>query len=185
MCGWSWHHKQLMVCVYGNILGANDLKNKSQYFWISQDFLLYRRYLQIFLSTLTCVYGLMDNNFQRQPQENGKKQQNILSCKNYKNHSAYKNNGHQQKSTCTLHCNTALCFALQHMLCFAATAPPRLTCIAQHFNLMVATNKVIEEVYFESHFACFPRSRFLINSVTHLYFLRIISFNPINLADFK
>ena len=40
-------------------------------------------------------------------------------------------------------CNTALCFALEHMSCFAATAPPRLTCVTQHFNLMVATNKVI------------------------------------------
>ena len=35
--------------------------------------------------------------------ENCKKQQKPLSCKNDKNHSAYKNNGHQRKSTCTLH----------------------------------------------------------------------------------
>ena len=35
--------------------------------------------------------------------ENGEKQQKVLSCKNDKNHSAYKNKGHQQKSTCTLH----------------------------------------------------------------------------------
>ena len=45
------------------------LKNKSQFFWISQDFLHYRRYLQIFLSKLTCVYDWMDKIFQRQPQE--------------------------------------------------------------------------------------------------------------------
>ena len=54
---------------YGNSLGANDFENKSQYFWISQDFLLYRRYLQIFVSILTLFYNLMDNNFQRRPQE--------------------------------------------------------------------------------------------------------------------
>ena len=37
--------------------GQMTLKNKSQYFWISQDFLLYRRYLQIFLSNIDlCVW---------------------------------------------------------------------------------------------------------------------------------
>ena len=41
--------------------------------------------------------------FKNKTVENGKKQQKILSCKNDKNHSAYKNNSHQQKSTCSLH----------------------------------------------------------------------------------
>ena len=57
-----------MVCVMETVEGQMTLK-KSQYFWISQDFLLYRRYLQIFLSTLTCVYDWIGNIFQRQPQE--------------------------------------------------------------------------------------------------------------------
>ena len=35
--------------------------------------------------------------------ENGEKQQKFLFCKNDKDHSADKNNGHRLKSTCTLH----------------------------------------------------------------------------------
>ena len=41
--------------------------------------------------------------FKNKTVENGEKRQKFLSCKNDKNHSAYKNNSHQQKSTCTLH----------------------------------------------------------------------------------
>ena len=41
--------------------------------------------------------------FKNKMVENGENQQKFLSCINDKNHSAYKNNGHQQKLTCTLH----------------------------------------------------------------------------------
>ena len=66
---WVMTPQDINGMCYGNSLGTNDFKNKRQYFWISQEFLLYRRYLQIFFSTLTCVYDRMDNIFERQPQE--------------------------------------------------------------------------------------------------------------------
>ena len=66
---WVMAPQEIYGMCYGNSLGANDFKNKSKYFWISQDFLVYRRYLQIFLSTWTCVYDWMANLIQRQPRE--------------------------------------------------------------------------------------------------------------------
>ena len=60
-----------MVCVIETVERQMTLKTKSQYFGIPHDFLLYRRYIQIFLSTLACMYDWMDNIFQRQPQEIG------------------------------------------------------------------------------------------------------------------